>query len=363
MSDKLGIGMIGCGEIALRTSKAILDSGVVRVVHCADPLRHLAEDIAREHDARASDNPSDLLADGDVKAVVIATPHYLHSPLAVEAARAGKHVLTEKPMACTLAGADAMIEAAGEAGVKLAVLLPMRLSSAIRKMREMVRGGALGRVVAVKLHCMSDKPAHYWEGGFTGRVRSEWRKFLDTSGGGILIMNMVHNIDAMIFMIDPDPERIYAEYGTFRTPVEVEDFISFVMRLKGGAIVSFDASSAAPGREAFGDRIYGEKGQIAIGARELRLDSKGRLAPCGSGPRAYLEEPWGDIGAGEWVPIRGPTGRSDPRREAIEGFARAVVSGGDVSVSGREGRRSLEIIRGAYLSMKRGAPVEFPVKE
>ena len=348
MPEKFGMGMIGCGEIAVKTAGAIADSDVVRIVNCTDPVRAVAEDLAAKHDARVSDRLDDLLADDEVQAVVISTPHYLHSPLAIKAMEAGRHCLTEKPLACTLAEADLMIEAAEKAGVKLGVLLPLRFNFGAQKARELVRGGAIGDVIAFKLHSMADKPAHYWHGGYTERVTDDWRTSLEKSGGGFLIMNMVHSIDTMVSIVDPTPGRIYSEYGTFRTPVEVEDFISFVMRLENGAIVSLDGSSAAVGAESFGDHVYGKKGQIALGR---------------SGLKVHLLEPWEDIKAGEWVTLEAPPDSPNTRGTVVEGFARAVVSGGEAPVSGREGRRSLEIVRGAYLSMKRGSPVEFPGKE
>lgn len=349
MSERVRYGLIGCGEIAVQTSKSILSSGASCVVHCMDVRGPLAEDLAAKHGAKATANLDDLLKDDRVQAVIVSTPHYLHSPLAVRAARAGKHVIGEKPMATTLDEADAMIEAADKAGVKLGVLLPSRLGFHAQKARELVRGGAIGRVLAYQFHAMSNKPESYWHGGYTGRAKDDWRMFLGRSGGGILIMNLVHNIDTFISILDPAPQRIYAEYSTLATKVEVEDYLCLVMRLAEGAVVSLDAASAAPGKESYGDRIYGEQGQIDLGRKTLRV---------------YLEQPWGDLKAGEWLEIPKPEDfPSDTRGAYVDAFSRAVLTGGEPPVSGREGRRSLEVIRGAYLSMKRGRPVEFPVQE
>ena len=348
MAGRLNCGLIGCGEIAVQTSKSILGLDTVRVVHCMDTVEELVGDLAEKHGARSSTRVDDLLADKELQAVIISTPHYLHAPLAVQAAEAGKHVLVEKPIACTLAQADEMIEAAEKAGVKLGVLYPRRLGFGPEKAKELVRGGALGRVVAAKIHAMSNKPEHYWHGGYSGRAKSDWRVSLEKSGGGYLVMNLIHNLDILVSILDPSPKRIYAEYGTFLTSVEVEDYISCVMRLQDGTIVSLDGSSVAAGGESFGDRIYGEKGQIALTRGEFRV---------------FLEEPWGEVKAGEWVTISKPDKPSDARALHVDLFSRAVLSGGEVPVSGREGRRSLEIARGAYLSMERGGPVEFPVKE
>ena len=349
MSDRLNFAFIGCGEIAVHTSHSVLESQFARVVRCMDVRADVAEDLARRHDAPWSTDLDDVLGDESVQAVIIPTPHCRHAPLSIAAARAGKHVLVEKPMACTLVEADAMIAAADDAGVKLAVLLPVRLSFACTRARELVEAGAIGEITAYKLHAMSCKPEHYWHGGYTGRVKDDWRIPLAGSGGGFLIMNQIHNLDSMVSIIDPAPERIYAEYSTLNTaaPIEVEDYLSFVMRLAGGAIVSLDGSSAAPGAESFGDRVYGTKGQLAMD----------------KGLRVYLAQAREGIPAGEWTDVPAPEDWPNSRTAYVDAFARAVLDDTAPPVDGRQGRRSLEIARGAYLSMHRGRPVTFPVAE
>lgn len=349
MSDKVRFGLIGCGEIAVSTAQEIAKSRNVQIVHTMDVAKELASDLADKYGApTCTDNVDTLLADPAVEVVVISTPHFLHEPLTVKAAAAGKHVLTEKPIACTLTQADRMIAAADAAKVKLGVLYPLRLNWQWRKVAELVAAGAVGKVIAVKLHNVYNKPEAYWHGGYSGRRKDDWRVSLEKSGGGYLIMNTSHSIDAVISVLDPKPTRIYAEYGTFSTDVEVEDFISFVMRTEDGGLWSADGASAAVGGESHGDRIYGSKGQ---------------LVPQWDGVRIFVTEPFGDLKVGEWNKISKPADAPDGRRLMVEGFADAVRQGTEVPVSGREGRRALEIVRGAYLSMKRGKPIEFPVKE
>jgi predicted dehydrogenase len=348
MSQVLNFGLIGCGEIAVQTSKAILGSQVARVVHCMDLRGDLAAELASKHDARHTTKVEDLLADEKVQAVVISSPHWLHSPLAVQAARAGKHVLSEKPIACTLAQADEMIAAAKAAGVQLGVLMPQRLTFPWTKARELIAAGAIGQIHSAKIHFMANKPATYWHGGFTGRAKDDWRLSMDKSGGGVTVMNLVHDLDSMSSVLDLRPKRVYAEYATLATPGEVEDFINVVMALESGAILSMDASSAAVGGESHGDRIYGSKGQLHMGWDNIRV---------------YLVEPYKDIEAGKWVEFKQPADWVDTRQAAVDSFARAILEGRPVPVDGMQGRRILEIIRGAYLSMQRGRPEGFPVKE
>jgi len=255
----------------------------------------------------------------------------------------------EKPIACDLTQADAMIDAADAAGLKLNVLYPIRFGFPCEKARELFAGGAIGKLTAVHLSFMFEKPAHYWTGGYSGRAKTHWRLSKAKSGGGITLMNMSHNLDSLVHILDLRPLRIYAEYDTLRTPgAEVEDFMAFVMRLDGGAIVSLEASSVAPGRESFGDRIYGESGQLHLRGKSLRV---------------YLGEPWEDLPAGEWIELEAPADHREGRRRHVEDFAKAVLEDAAPPVPGRQGRRALEIVRGAYLSMQRGRPLTFPVDE
>ncbi len=349
MAERFRYGMVGCGEIAVQTSKSILAADNAEVVACMDVNEALAADLAARHGARHTTRFEDILADDAVQAVIISTPHFLHQPQTIAAVRAGKHVLVEKPIACDLTQADAMIAAAEAAGAKLGVLYPIRFGFPAEKAREIVAAGAIGKVTAVHLHFTFEKADTYWTGGYTGRAKTDWRLSKARSGGGLTIMNMSHNLDALVHILDMRPLRIYAEYDTFRTPgAEVEDCMCFVMRLAGGAIVSLTASSIAPGNELDHDRIYGEAGQLHLLGRTLRV---------------YLKQPWADLPADEWVELAAPEGFREGRRRHVEDFAAAVGDDTDPPVAARQARRALEIVRGAYLSMQRGAPVTFPVQE
>lgn len=342
-------GMIGCGEIAADTSGKILASDLVEVVHCMDINESLASDLAQRHNARSTTKMEDVLADGEVAAVIISTPHFLHASQTVAAAAAGKHVLVEKPIACNLTQADEMIVAADNGEVKLGVLYPVRFEFPYDKACEIISAGAIGKINAIELNCVGDKASSYWTSGYSGRAKTDWRSIVQKSGGGVTIMNMSHNLDAMVRILDLKPIRIFAEHDNLRTPeVEVEDFMSFVVRLEGGAILSCQASSASPGNESFGDRIYGEKGQVVIDAGKVRV---------------FLDEACGDIPAGQWTELAMPEGFRDGRTRHVEDFARAVTDDGDAPVSGVEARRALEIVRGAYISGELHQPVAFPITE
>jgi predicted dehydrogenase len=241
-----------------------------------------------------------------------------------------------------------MIETADKAGVLLGVNFPWRFRFSVQKAGELLRSGITGKILGVKLHHIARKPDTYWHQGYTGRAKTDWRTRLALSGGGYLIMNLIHNIDYMVPLIGGEPVRIYAEYDTFVTPVEVEDYVAFVMRMSTGVIFTAEGTSTVPGQDSLGDRIYAEHAQISIMWNQVRV---------------YLTQQYGDIKPGEWVSIKPPAGTVDPVVRHFQLFTDSILNKTQPPVSGREGRKALEIVRGAYLSMKRGAPVTFPVTE
>jgi predicted dehydrogenase len=281
--------------------------------------------------------------------VYIATPHHLHAPLSLQALEAGKHVLVEKPIATTIEDADAMIAKAKEMGRKLHVAYSAQVSDAMVQLRDWIAQGMLGQVTGLRIVFRSDKDPSYWYGGFTLRVRDEWRKYWRSAGGGPLIMNTVHDLNTMRFLTGLEAARVYAEFDTYTTPtIQVEDYITLVIRYQNGAIGSLEAGCTLPGRDPLNgaNRIYGEKGQIVF--------------PQGA-PRIYLREPWGEVPGDEWWDMPADAPDPAPRKTMIEKYARSVLEDLDIPASGWDGRQALEIIVAAYESGRTHQPVDLPL--
>ena len=121
MQHKLGFGFIGAGEIAVASAQGVQSSTHARLVRVADPRGDLAADLAGRYGGTPAASVEELLADPAVEAVYIATPHFLHRPLALDAAKAGKHVLVEKPMGVSPADARAIVDACHAHGVDCGV--------------------------------------------------------------------------------------------------------------------------------------------------------------------------------------------------------------------------------------------------
>jgi predicted dehydrogenase len=338
MIEQLAFGIVGCGEIAVQTAKGIAEAANARVARAMDTREELARDMGETYSVPWSTRLEDVLRDAAVQAVYIAVPHYLHADIAVQAARAGKHVLCEKPISTTLEDADRMIAAAREAGVALGLPFAGLTSAANRQVKQWLDAGIIGRLVSLQVTSVSAKPESYWHGGYTGRARDDWRMSRAKSGGGYLIMNLVYDVNDLRVITGIKPVRVYAEWDAFNTPsVDIEDTISITVRYDSGAIGNWFAGSAVPGRAdryPNGTRLIGTKGQIVL-SRPLRL---------------YIEESTPGLEPKVWHEITPEVEPGSERTRRIQPFAAAVLAGRRPPVTGEDGRDALEFILAAYRS-------------
>src|SRR5215207_325040 len=342
--DRLRIGMIGCGEIAVRMATAIASSEHAQHVMVMDTQAALAQDLGEQYGIPWTDRVGDLLANPAVDAVYIAVPHHLHAPLTIQAAEAGKHVLVEKPIATTLADAEAMIAAARANGVWLSVNFHAQVDPICQAARDLVSQGVIGEVIGTRIVFRGDKPASYWTSGYSGRVATDWRVKKATAGGGVLIMNGIHDLNTMRFITGLEVIRVYAEYGTYGTPVEVEDFIAVTYRYDNDAIGTIEAGSAIRGRNPLHDvdRIYGTAGQILLG-EPLQL---------------YTTVSRDGFRANEWQELTVPPLTTEEQQTAMaDGFAGPIVLGDRPTIAAEDGLAVLAIVLAAYQSGAEGRPI------
>ena len=345
MAESLRFGFIGAGEIALRTAEAVSQVAQAQLVAVTDADPRLAQDLAAGHGAQAVETADDLVARADVDAVYIAVPHFLHPVMVQTAARAGKHILLEKPTGTSAAEAERSLRAARDGGVVLSVPFVYRYTEAWRRVRELVADGILGDMQSLRSVLWTDKPATYWQGGYTGRSQSDWRGRALQAGGGVLIMNAVHDIDAMRWSTGLEAERVYAEHGTFAARVEVEDLAAVTIRYHGGAIGVIELAAHAPG----GAGPVGSGGHRWIGTQGQAVLEDGHLW-------VYGTREGGGVRPGRWteLELRQP---GDPRVLCVADFARAVLAGERPPVPEDAGLEAMKVVSAAYQSQRLGRPV------
>lgn len=348
MEDNLSVGIIGCGEITSKfTAYALEKAGNVKVGMVMDVTEWAAKDLGKKCGVPYTTNMEDLVSNRHIDFVYIATPHYLHAPITIKAAKAGKHVVVEKPIAVNLEQADLMISECQKNRVKLSVCFPIRYTPNIKKAKELVSKGVLGRIIGTRITGLGVKPDSYWEGGYSGRIKSNWRTLKDKSGGGVLIMNSTHSIDYMRHITGLEAERVYSEYDTFLTPVDVEDFITVVIRYANGAIGIIEASSCIPGgprpANVHGDRIYGSEGHLIIpsiwGKPTLWIYTR-RDSEFGEANKWHRIE----------IEGQGRTIYVSSAKQFFEDFAEAILLAKEPPITGQDGRKALEVVIAAYES-------------
>ncbi len=254
---KLKWGLIGCGDIARkRVAPALrdLESCELYAVNRKNP--GLAESFAAEFGAKKwYASWRDLLSDPEIDAVYIAAPVYLHAPVAVGAAEAGKHVLCEKPMALNNGECDLMIESCMENNVKLGIAYYRHFYPAVEKIKEIIAGGGIGQVV----HCQMN--AFEYFNPQPGEPRY-WLMEKEKSGGGPMFDFGCHRIEVLINLFGKI-KRVEGFLANVRFNREVEDTAAALFKFESGPVAALNVSHAANEPQDTLD-IFGSKGSIRV---------------------------------------------------------------------------------------------------
>ena len=331
-------------------ARSFADIEEATLVAVADVNAETAEKVAQQTGATAFASAEELIEKGDVEAILIATPHFFHPPVAMHAAAHGVHVLSEKPLAVTVAAADAMVEAADKGGVLLGVMFQQRLEDRRAKMKQMVQSGALGELHRISIVAPWYRPQAYYEMG-------AWRGTWKGEGGGILMNQAPHSVDQFIWLMGENPRSVQAMVNTRLHNIEVENTAMALVNFGPGKSGYFYASTAEiPGGERV--ELAGDNGLLALdsdGLRfyELEMPLSQHLATAQGG----FSQP-----KGEWrnIEIDTPNGSHN---DVTRAFCRAVRAN-DASLlvaDGRDGMKALELANAILLAGYSHREVELPV--
>lgn len=334
----LRFGMIGCGSASLPVCEAISALSNTELAAVYDVNPDLAHDLSERFQVPKMESLDELLANQIVDVIYTAVPHSLLAPLTRKVLDAGKHALTEKPLATSLEEIDQLITLAAHQRLALGVFYEMRYAPAHGLARDLIRAGTIGRVVGVQIQTLIDKPLSYWQSGYGGRSVNPWRGVKAQAGGGVVLMNTSHLLDAILYITDLTVTSVSGDIGTLSSNVEVEDLAAATLRFSNGAIGSLMAGAHIHGSHNE-ERccIYGTAGQI-------RLPD-----PYGSDPlQVYLKRSWDDIPSDQWYSF--PSESVSVYQLALEKFARAVQSGGCIPVDAHAARQVLAVVLAIYRS-------------
>ena len=347
-AKSLGFGIVGCGGAATDMCRGVeqLSSTHVAAVH--DRLDERARALASAYGGTIHPSLEALVSDPDVDVVYVGLPHHLLAAAAGAALAAGKHAVVEKPMGLDVGEIRWLERTASTQGLVLVPVFELRTTALFREARRLVQGGALGPVRAVRIRTVIDKPASYWQSGPLGLVADSWRARRAEAGGGVVLMNSIHQIDAVRFVTGLAFVEAMGATATLQSDIEVEDSAAAVLRMSNGALASLVAAAHSPGA------VHDERIELDGAAGRLDLPD-----PSGTGPlalRLFLRQTWEALPAGEWIQLE--VDALDPYLELLRSVVESVTEGSRPSASADDAAAALATVIAIYHSAMTGREAE-----
>jgi UDP-N-acetyl-2-amino-2-deoxyglucuronate dehydrogenase len=235
--DLVRFGIVGPGKVAEVHARALARIRGACLTAVAGRSVARAAAFGDRFGARPFASPEEMIRDRDVDAVIVTTPHPRHAEVAIAAARAGRQVVVEKPMALTVADCDRMIEAARAAGVVLAVVSQRRWYPAVQRVKDALDNGRIGGPALATLELLGWRGPEYY-------AMDAWRGTREGEGGGVLVNQAVHQLDLLCWFMGPVAE-VDGLVGNLNHPqIEVEDSAVAIVRFANGALGAIVASNS-----------------------------------------------------------------------------------------------------------------------
>ncbi|MBA2718040.1 MAG: Gfo/Idh/MocA family oxidoreductase [Chloroflexi bacterium] len=339
--DTLAIGLLGCGTISAQHLEAIAAVDGIRLGGVASASEERARTVGERWSVPWTTDVGELLGRDDIDAVAILTPSGLHPSQALAALGRGKHVLVEKPIALSVAAADAVIAAAARQGLTLATVSQRRFEPAIAALQAAVVADAVGTISLILAEGIYMRPQSYYDS-------AAWRGTLDLDGG-VLMNQAIHLVDVVRWLGGP-VRSVAAQAATRTHAMEAEDGAIVSIQFASGVLGSIVATTSADVERPGEIRVHGDLGHVQIVGEEAREwqipgwpapEAAPTAAPTTTGSPASAT--WGTTAAGY---VRQYTD-----------FLDAVRSSRAPIVTGEDGRNAVEIVTAAYESARTGRSV------
>jgi len=339
MKNKIGVGIVGTGAITGKHIQAINSLEDLNLLGLMNPSRSAAEEAKQLFGIWTYSDLDEFLAIPALQLVVVCTPSGYHMEYAVAAAKAGKHVLIEKPIEVTLEKADLIIDACKNAEVKCGVIFQNRFGPNYIKLKNAINSGKLGKLLMGNAHINWFRSEEYYSG-------SNWKGTFYGDGGGAFINQAIHTLDLLLDIMG-DVEMVFGKTDTIYHVIEGEDIGAAVLNFKNRALGSITASTALfPGYPEKLE-VYGSLGSVVLeGGRIVEWNIKGEENQISSPKASY------------------GSGASDPMAigfqlhlEQYRDMVAAIQQDREPIVNGLKARKSLELVLAIYKSSKLNAPV------
>ncbi|MFL5576495.1 MAG: Gfo/Idh/MocA family protein [Gemmatimonadaceae bacterium] len=337
------VALVGCGRISRNHFEAIARVDGLALSAVCDVVPERAAAAGEQQGVPAFTSYERMLGEAEFDAVAICTPSGLHPQHGIMAALAGKHVISEKPMAISLAAADELVQACDAAGVKLFVVKQNRLNPSIQLLKRAIDRGRFGRIYMANCTVRWTRPQEYYD-------QAPWRGTWEFDGGAF--MNQAsHYVDLVQWLVGP-VESVMARTATMARRIEAEDSGVALFKFRSGALGSMEVTMLTYPKNLEGSiTILGEKGTVKIGGTAVNRVEHWVFADYDDDDKLV-----------ETASTNPPTVYGFGH-EAYYRNVLAVLRGEALAdTDGRAGRKSLELILGIYESAKTGREVPLPLR-
>lgn len=356
--NKVRFGIISTGMIADFHAKAILsDERAELIAVCGHTNVEKTRTFAQKYDIeKVYTDYRELAADKDIDAVCVCSPSGLHGLHGIQCLRNGKHVLCEKPLDIKGETMTEMIKVAEKNNRKLGCVFPNRTRHGLRKAKEIIDSGQLGKMTIVECEYRGYRSPEYY-------TSSNWKGTKELDGGGCLMNQGIHAIDTMCWLAG-DVKTVYGVIDTMLRDIEVEDTAMAILEFENGArgMLMGTTISNVPEEAPEGDRlriefergtIVYEKGKTSLYKREIKegpdgffLGDEVHRIPLDDEDKAVISS------------------TSDPANLDMEShfaivsnFISAVIDDTDPYITGSSARKSVDLVLALYKSSKSGMKV------
>jgi predicted dehydrogenase len=345
---KVRVGVAGVGGMGQGHCEALQQVKEAKLVAVCDFDAGTAQRAGERFGVPCYTDHRAMMKAEQLDAILIATPHYFHPPIAIDAFRAGLHVLSEKPISVTVKEADRMLAAARRSGKVFSVMYQMRNDPKFRAVRKLLDEGKVGELIRANMVIGYYRSQAYYDSG-------GWRATWKGEGGGVLFNQAPHMLDIFTWLVGP-PKFVTAQTRTRLHDIEVEDEAFALLEYENGAHGYLYASVIeAPTTHRL--EIVGDKGKILIEGDDLKfwaLDT-----PVSKFTRAS-KEMWGGPQA-KLVPVKLETNREVTHAAIQRNFCRAILYGEPRLTPGEEGLHSVELADALTLSSHAKKTVKLPI--
>jgi UDP-N-acetyl-2-amino-2-deoxyglucuronate dehydrogenase len=325
------IGLIGGGNISNTHARAAAAVPNVKISAVVGSNAGKVEALAREHNAKPFTDLNNFLAHRPLDVVMIGSPSGCHADEGIAAAQHGLQVLTEKPLDVTTARCDALIAATEKAKVQLGVIFQDRTKPDVRKLKQSIDRGDIGKPLLIDARVKWYRPPDYYSG-------SKWRGVLALDGGGALMNQGVHTVDLLLWLFG-DATRVQSRVATSLHKIEAEDTALAICEFSGGALCTLQATTAAYPGYARRVEVTGTKGTIILEHDRIVA------ADIPDAPADLLQSSTGDTNLSASTAVVSDV---SGHKAVLEDFLRAVETNGTPMCDGKEGRRSVALIEEIY---------------